>query len=226
MKTIVMANLLTMVPMPLMFAGIGGGLVVAMFTFDDQVPGRPQLEQRVKLDPLIGVPLMVVGGIVGLGSAVWGLRNTTMLAGWYLKRLAVNRISARAERIVNPNDPAVIFVELVPRANWTRMMLETATDIGFLLLEEGRAEVLFEGDAERMRIPYGAILSCKVEETVIAEGTGSQMKYYFTVLKVRCDSGTVELPFAYRGDLGKFGAGVREKRARDLHDRIQEMCST
>src|SRR6185369_10563065 len=101
------------------------------------------------------------------------------------------------------------LVEIVPRANWGRVMLETASDIGYLLIDGSRREVLFEGDRERMRIPSKAILSCVVQQASFGEVTAGSVEYFFTVMQVNHHTGVRELPFAYRGEFGKFGAGVR-----------------
>src|SRR5262249_20544202 len=150
-------------------------------------------------------------------------RNTTKIANSYLRRVARNQVRSRAERIVDPDDPNAVFVELVPRRNWSRLMLETATDVGYLVLDEGRREVLFEGDHERMRIPASTILSCETEHTLIGEGAPGSMKYFFTVLEVEDGSASRELPFSYRGDLGSLGASVRRERAVNLRNWIGDL---
>jgi hypothetical protein len=220
LKTVILGNLLTLTPLLLLFAGIGLAAGAAYLAFGE---GAPEDGEHV-LDPRVGVLLIAVGVLVAAASAYWGLRNTTKLANWYLRRLARREVLSRPDGLVDPDHPEAVFVEVVPRQNWNRLMLETATDVGFLLVEELRREVLFEGDRERMRIPAGAILSCEVEQTVIGEGTGGAMKYYFTVLRVQQTSGVRELAFAYRGDLGTLGAGVRERRAADLRDRIEGLA--
>jgi hypothetical protein len=103
------------------------------------------------------------------------------------------------------------------------MMLDTATDVGFLLVDAAHREVLFEGDHERIRIPVGAILSCKVEQTIIGDPSLEGMKYYFTVIRARHASGPRELPFAYRGDLGTL-ARRPGTTAVALRDRIRGLA--
>lgn len=199
-----------------MFAGLAfaGG---AVYLFD---PGGPDAQVG---DQIVTGIIVVIGLAIAGVSAYLGLRNTTKIANSYLRRVARNEVRSRAERIVDPDDPNVIFVELVPRRNWTRLMLETATDVGYLLLDEDRREVLFEGDRERMRIPASAILSCEAEHTLIGEGAPGSMKYYFTVLEVEDGSANRELPFSYRGDLGTLGVSVRRERAIRLRNRIWDL---
>jgi hypothetical protein len=220
-KTVLIGNVLTLTPALLMFAGLGlaGGAAYWAFPVDTPVDDS-QLP-----NPIMGGVLVVLGLLIAAAAAYWGLRNTTRLGNWYLRRLTRREIKSRPDGLVDPDDPEAVFVEVVPRENWTRLMLETASDVGFLLVDEGRREVRFEGDRERMRIPAAAILSCDVEETEIGEGTPGAMKYYFTVILAEHPAGVRELPFAYRGDLGQLGAQVREGRAVALRDRVWGLIS-
>jgi len=213
-KTIVIGNLLTLLPLLLMLGG-GGLAYVAVVVFLP-VDGNNVTPTEVA----VGVILAVVGTVVAAASAYWGLRNATRVGNWYLRRLARREIGDRPDGLVNPEDPTAIFVEVVPRQNWGRLMLETATDVGFLLVDEERREVRFEGDRERFRIPAAAILSCEVEETTFGEGTEGAIRYYLTVIQADEPSGVWEVPLAYRGDFGQLGARTREERALALRDRI------
>lgn len=213
-KVILLGNLLTLVPALLMFAGMGLAGWAAYDAFEDRDGPRP--------DPAVTWALIGVGIAVAGPAGYWGLRNTTWLANQYLRRLARAEVRSRPDPAVDPDDPDALFVEIVPRENW-RVMLETATDVGYLLVDDARREVRFEGDRERMVIPAGAIEGCDAEHTVVAAGTPGALPISFTVLYVRDGAGVRELPFAYRGDLGQFGAGVRHRRAEALADRILDL---
>jgi hypothetical protein len=217
--TVILGNALCLVPVVFMFAGLGlaGGAAYLAFDEDLGKGGEPPL------DPALAWMLIAVGVVVAVASGYWGLRNSTLIGNWYLRRLARGEVLSRPDAIVDPDDPDAIFVELVPRKNWKKLMLETATDVGYLLVDEARKEVLFEGDNKRMRIPAGAIRECEVEETVIGEGTGGDMRHFFVVLVVRLESGEKDYPFAYRGDMGQLGADVRERRADALCERILDL---
>src|SRR5262249_853269 len=52
---------------------------------------------------------------------------------------------------------------VVPRINWGKVMIENASDIGFLELNKKRRELIFEGDRERYWIPVESILEVKHE---------------------------------------------------------------
>lgn len=213
---VVIGNLCCFAPVVSIFAGLGLMAASAYFLIPE---GGPK-DADETTQAILGGLLIFVGLIITGASAYWGLRNITKLGNWYIRRVARREIQSRPDAIVNPSDPEAIFVELVPRANWNRLMLETATDIGFLFVDESRREVLFEGDHEQMRIPESAILSCEVEEIFIGGQPGG-MKYYFTIIELE----DRELPFAYRGDMGQFGAEVRRQRARALRNRIWDLMS-
>jgi hypothetical protein len=69
----------------------------------------------------------------------------------------------RPDAIVDLKNPEAILVQVIPRQNWQRIMLEDAADVGFLFVDlEGR-QLLFEGDHERYRVPARALLTCGVE---------------------------------------------------------------
>lgn len=216
-KTVIIGNVLCLMPLVLMLVGLGlaGGAAYFGFAEDDVNGGMNPLSAGVSAF------LVVIGIVIAAAAGYWGMRNVTKLANWYLRRVARREIKSRSDAIVDPDDPEALFVEIVPRRNWGKMMLETATDVGYLVVDERRREILFEGDEERMRIPGGAILSCKVEETIIGQGTTADMAYYFTIVRVQHGSGSRQLPFAYRGDLGQLGARTREQRALHLRKRIR-----
>jgi hypothetical protein len=217
--TMLVGNVLTLAPVVFLFAGLAlaAGAAYLAFAADPSESGEPPL------GPAAAVLLIVLGVVVAAASAYWGLRNTTKLGNWYLRRLARREIRSRPDAYVDPDDPGAVFVEIVPRRNWGRLMLETATDVGFLLVDETRQEILFEGDLDRMRIPAGAILSCSAEGTVTGEGAPGGVEYYFTVIRFRHPSGTWELPIAYRGDFGQLGAETRRRRAVALRDRVRRL---
>jgi hypothetical protein len=213
---VILGNLLCLPPVLLLLAGVGLAAGAAYLAFGEEAApgGGPPL------DPGVGGLLIAAGVLAVAVSAYWGLRHPTGLADRYLRTLARREILSRPDGIVDPDDPEAIFVELVPRQNWKRLMLETATDVGFLVVDETRQEVLFEGDRERMRIPAAAILSCEVEQIVIGEWASAGIPFYLIVIRAQHPSGARELPFAYRGDVGQLGVEVRERRASALRDRI------
>ena len=166
-------------------------------------------------------PLIVALGALFLPVGVYiGLRRPNLFGEWYLRRHAKNEIRSRPNWIVDPDDPEAIFVQIVPRCNWGRVMLETATDVGFLKVDENRREILFEGDKERYCIPGQAIISCNVEQIIYGEGTAGRMTQYTTVLSAHCNTGIWENPIGQRGDFGMLGASNRLRLAEELCAKI------
>ncbi len=99
--------------------------------------------------------IVALGAVLFPASVYIGLRSPNIFGEWYFKKRAMSEIRSRPNWIVDPDDPDAIFVQIVPRCNWGRVMLETASDVGFLKLDENRREILFEGDKERYRIRTG-----------------------------------------------------------------------
>src|SRR5262245_60244644 len=115
-RTIVVGNLLVFTPIVLMIAGLGIAAAAAHWGIDED--GNQDLVHRIPAILFIALGLILAGV-----SGYWGLRNTTKLGNWYLLRLAKKTIRGRTDRIVDPDDPEAIFVEIVPRKNWERLML-------------------------------------------------------------------------------------------------------
>src|SRR5206468_8997785 len=116
-----------------------------------------------------------------------------------------------------PDDPDAVFVEIVPRENWYRLMLETATDVGFLKIDTQSNQLLFEGDKQRYIIPADSVLSATVERFSPA---GGNILYWITVLKATVNGLVWEAPIAIRSIKAFPGRNHREVGARKLHQRI------
>jgi hypothetical protein len=104
------------------------------------------------------------------------------------------------------------------------MMLETASDAGFLKVDAQRREILFEGDKERFRIPAEAITHCALEFYIEGQGTHAATKIYYVVLRANRPNEFWEVPLRERRGTGKFGAGKRKKSAERLFASIQQIC--
>ena len=215
-RTIIIGNLLVFIPVVLVFAGLGIAAAAAHWGIDED--GNQEWVDRIPALLFIALGLTLAGV-----SAYWGLRNTTKVGNWYVHRIAKKVICARSDRIVDPDDPDAIFVEIVPRRNWDRLMLETATDIGFMVFDESSRSILFEGDRERLRVPVESIEVCDVERVMVGGNAPGAIEHYMTIIDVEFERGMREIPFAYRGDFGSLGAATRERRARDFRDRIRDM---
>jgi hypothetical protein len=168
--------------------------------------------------------------VLGLGLTVglgWVLGGCMLRKPWsadYLFHKARTELLQRPDTIVDPNDPEAIFVEVIPRRNWGQLALQNAEDIGFLLLDTSKRQVLFEGDNKRYRIPARAVLSCEVElmnpnEADDPRGTPVGL----VVLKVRDRLGERELPLrpVRTGARDPLGGNYTE-RAHELQRRMAD----
>jgi hypothetical protein len=166
------------------------------------------------MSPATLLGLISVG--VGLGffpvAIVPFLRNPFCLSAAYLRRRAVREVARRPEAMVDPGSTDAMFVEIVPRKNWGKVMVESASDVGFLRVDENRREILFEGDKDRYRIPVEAIVSCE-REAGIAPAMLAFVRMHAAVLRVRQSGDTwMEIPLVPRGGIGLLG-GNRQREA-------------
>ena len=181
------------------------------------------------LPPSVGALASIVLGIACLALL---LKLTIFLqrqSGRTLYRAALREIPMRPDPIVDAEDPAAIFVAVVPRKNWARSnrMLETASDAGFLRIDTARGLILFEGDYERYWVPVGAILGCEVEQVEPPNNFTVQSEHYphfMAVLRAQTRDGPWEAPMAVRHDPQKsFQGKSHQAKAYELQERILEL---
>lgn len=196
--------------LPILFGSLG--IYTTMFAADWAKEGivRGGLSNPVKSAALA---LKVIGVGMAFSSFLIALRYPTALGNIYMRWLARRRIARRVAPLVRPQDREAAFVEIVPRAHWGVAMLDTATEVGFLQVDGDYRELLFEGNAERWRLPAQAILSCTVEGTDRLPG-GSTLTGYYAVLRMREGEWPVEIPIAPRGSWE--GRYIRKDRRRDV----------
>ncbi len=204
------------------FGPIGLGFLGGYLAFPDHPPAAG-VSAMAKLSGefLIGLAILIF-----IANFVMLFLFPDFFATRYLYNLALREFKRRTHPLVNPADPTALFVQIIPRANWAKMKLIDASDIGFLRVDPQRNELLFEGDKEFYRIPATAITSCDIEIFISGEGTHGATKLYRVVLQANHPSGIFwEAPFAQRGNSGKFKAKTREKWARELQQKICGLMS-
>jgi hypothetical protein len=209
-RTILLGNFLTLSPFLVALGGVAAAVTGACWwsSGDDSK------------EILLYASMIGIGVVLAIGGGYFGFRNASFFSLRYIRSLARREIRMRPNPLVNPDDPETIFVDIVPRSHWGKMMLETASDVGFLLVDEARGELRFEGDRENCRIPGPAIISCEVEEIVYGQGTQGSLTIYPTVVRARHSSGIWEAPFVPRGDISRLAADQRLERAREIRDKI------
>jgi hypothetical protein len=182
----------------------------------------------------VGVHWSDLGGLARAGAAAVALAGLvaalrfTMHYGDYLpariqQRLCAAAIRRRPGALVRPDDPDAVYVSVVPRKNWGRLMLEECTDIGLLKIDPARRELLFEGDRQRWRIPTDSIHSCELEEYSIGQPTPSEINVHpVAVLRVNRDGVLWEAPLCpARTTVHRPSAEAKRSRCRQLRQRVR-----
>lgn len=218
-QTLVICNLLILVPALVLLSGMAMTLTAAYWW--SEAADQAQISNQSPRITLY-VAMICMGVVLGATGGYLQFRNGTYIANRYLRNLTRKIIRARPNSLVDVDDPEAIFVEIVPRRNWGRMMGETASDVGFFLIDPVRGELRFEGDCETYRVPGSAITYCEIEEVIFGEGIpGSSITIYPTVVGADTATGPWEAPIVFRGDFGSLGAGKRRQRAEEMCDKIQ-----
>jgi len=217
-RTALIANAFMFGALLMMFLGLGLALLGGMTAFPDD---KTVVVSSVRMT--FGITLLSLGIVSFIGTVVLFLASPSYLSNRYLLKLTKNEFGRRSNRLVEPTDPDAMFVEIVPKLNWGKFSLETASDIGFLKVDRARGEILFEGDKERWRIPATAITHCEVEFFVEGQGTAGATKIFFTVLRAKHPTGFWEAPVRERTGAGLFRSGYRQRSAMRLSGMIREM---
>jgi hypothetical protein len=215
-KNILLGAAIQFLTLAVIFAGMGlaiGGIFLAFP--DSPLPGGVSIIVRV-----LGIAMIAIGGVAAVGAIVLGLTRVDYLAMRFLRRVTLREFARRPGHLVNPADAAALFVQVIPRAHWGKMKLEDASDIGFLRVNSERGELLFEGDKEYYRIPGAAISCCEVETFIAGAGTEGSMTLFRVVVQTNVSSGPLEIPFAQRGNSGKFRSKNRKLWAVALQQQI------
>jgi len=174
----------------------------------------------VSLPMLIG---MFVLFMIGVGYVCF--YSSSLVNRFYYRR-CLAALRERTDPAVAPDDPEAIFVEVVPRANWTRAF-ERADDLGFLKVDHARAILLFEGDYERWIIPGVSIRACAIEEYEARLAVDVATRRPVIIVQVIVDEAVWETAFAPRSMGWQwFSARRRRERVEELLARIQPIRTT
>jgi hypothetical protein len=222
-SNVLIGNLIGLSPVLFLLAGAITMATTFLTVFPDKSASQaPPSSNRPR-----AVAWFTTGAAVVVVSSIFGLAFPNLLAGRYISSIARRAISSRRDAIVRPGDGSV-FVEVVPRANWNRMMLENAADIGFLAVDTERREIRFEGDKERYRIPAEAIISCELAKSVLlSTAKPNAPGFWMAVIRAWDQSGSWEAPIAPRlSNSLLWGGGARKKLAEDLQIRINALIKT
>ncbi len=220
-RNALIGTLLSLAALVLLFAGLGLAAWGGMTAFPDDKSRQPVSPET----KTIGIAALSVGLALFASTAVFFLVNPSYFGNrWFLK-VVKHEFARRTGSLVDANDPEALFVEVVPKLTWGKMMLDNASDVGFLRVDKARREVLFEGDKERWRIPGAAVTSSEVEYFVQGQGTHAATKIYYTVLRVQHPTQFWEAPIRERTGLGLFRSRRRKRSAERLSAAIRAIRS-
>ena len=183
-------------------------------------------EGAVSMVRLVFLGLVGGGGIIVIAREVRNLKgNMAFHRDRYFHSLARAKVLSRSRYLVDPDHPDARFVEITPRENWHRIKLETAVDVGFLLVDARERRVLYEGDSDRYILPGAAITYCEVEELEVGAGSPGAVLFHVVVVRSRSTDGDIELPFIILAKDQKRIWKLRDREAQELRDRITEVMS-
>lgn len=174
-------------------------------------------------DPLVA-GLVAAGGVAcGVLSVLVLLRYQQFLPSRYLQCVARRSFARRTNPLVRFENSDALFVDIVPRSNWGRTMMEPATDTGLFGINDSTRELLFEGDSKRYRIPFDAVTGCNVEAIRLDADEWGNDLYFATVLSFETATGPREVPLAGRHiEFSKRRMPQRRAQAEELCARIQQ----
>lgn len=231
LRTRLLSNLVVL--KPLWFIAVGFALMFLSISFGMEAPRNDGIVEDLTI---FGKVIFVLSLSIMIYSCFWGLINVFQMQRRYLRQVAYHTISSRPDRIVNPYDQGVIFVEIQSLQSGTRRSVKANSEIGFLQVYDANREICFEGDDQRMRIPVGAILTCHVEEVatplqtlspvlLLIEAIRGVEKHYFTMIRMRGETGVYDLAIAFRGDVGLFANEGRQRQANQLRNRVVDLAA-
>lgn len=217
---LVVANLLVFVPILAAFSGLGTAALV-----ESIVDKHPEWKEPTLAAPAIAAHVITgLGVVLFLAASFIGLKYAQGLGNWYLRRQAVKYIGRHPNPFVQPTQPGAVFVEIVPRENIGRSMLETASDVGYAFVDSGRRELLIEADKDQYRIPAESIVKLDpIAETHSSVGHGFYLTYYFIGMHLSTSGGVREFYFRPREGSGLFGKKKRAAKVQALHRSISEL---
>jgi hypothetical protein len=175
----------------------------------------------------VGVGWMFLCLILDL---IWILSYPTYFTSLFMLRKTRNALEFRANPAVDLHNPELVFVDIVPRINWGKQMLENATDIGFLEMSESKRALLFEGDRERYFIPVESILEVKHESwaaLVQHQLQSAPTLHHHIVVRAQTAAGAWETWFSRRQDtFRRLTAKQRLADAQELESKIRRLIES
>jgi hypothetical protein len=179
--------------------------------------------------PPVWVSGLLVIGAIGclILNLIWVLCYPRFLTARFMLRQTRRAFEKRSGLAVDLNNPDLIFVDIIPRTNWGKAMLENASDIGFLQLDRERRELIFEGDRERYWIPVESILDVQHEfwsDSIQHQFQSEPNKYHVITVRAMTADGPRETWFYRRQDkFQRYTADQRLNEAMALQAKIRAL---
>jgi hypothetical protein len=214
-KTVLIGNAFAFVILLSFFGSMG----LVLWGLTTGFPDHPPAEGVSPAAKTFGIVLIAVGLTWFVVFLVIAFTDMSAFGNRYVRKVLREEFARRSSLMVDSNDPDAIFVEIVPKMNWGKMMMENASDVGLLVVDRKKREIRFEGDKERWRIPAVAITQCQFEQFVQQQGH-ARTKTFYAVVRANHRSGFWEAPIRERGKQGLFSRG-RKKSTLKLVEAIE-----
>ncbi|MEZ6132280.1 MAG: hypothetical protein R3C59_26765 [Planctomycetaceae bacterium] len=106
----------------------------------------------------------------------------------------------------------LVTVELFSREKWTAVTA-MADDFGFLQIDRPQRLIRFEGNKNRWTLPFGALKTCRIEESIVgSEGNENVEKRYYVVLSAADEDSEDEWEYGFIYTRTEIGRDTYEKR--------------
>jgi hypothetical protein len=146
------------------------------------------------------------------------------VAASYGIRVARNKLPTRPDAMFGGMEDDLVVVEIFDRESWTATV-SRSSDYGFLRIDRQQAKLLFEGNKFRWTLPTSALISCRIEESIVgSEANPNAEKRYYVVIAAANHGETWEAGMVYtRTELGSDTPESRFKRAQLLFTQLAEV---
>ena len=146
------------------------------------------------------------------------------IAAGYGIRAARDRLQTRPNAIFGGMEDDLVTVEIFDRESWTAT-ISKSSDYGFLQIDRQQARLLFEGNKFRWTLPASALITCRIEESIVgSEADANAEKRYYVVIESNNGSEVWEAGMVYtRTELGNDTPESRYKRAQLLFTQLADV---
>ena len=151
------------------------------------------------------------GPLVGLVLAfLYLIRIGQFISAAYGVNVAQASMQRRPNAIFSGLEHDLVTVELFAREKWTAVAV-MADDFGFLQIDRRQRLLRFEGNKHRWTLPFGALKTCRIEESIVgSEVNENSERRYYVVLSAEDGNNDWEYGLIYTRT--ETGSDTYEKR--------------